>query len=99
MYCAHQVDSECPMADYENVDFFTDLSLIDNPYPFFEYLRAKGPVVREPHHGVAIVTGYDEALMVYRSDDLFSSANAPSGPFPGLPFKPEGDGDIRPQIE
>ena len=26
----------------------------------FEYLRGKCPVFREPHHGVAAVTGYDE---------------------------------------
>ncbi len=86
------------MRDVDIADYFTDPALLDDPLPYFEQLRAKGPVMREPHHGVVVVTGYDEALAVYRDDERFSSANAPSGPFPGLPFEPEGD-DIGPQIE
>jgi cytochrome P450 len=86
------------MTGFADADYFTDTSLIDDPFPFFEYLRTKGPVFREPHHGVVVVTGYEEALAVYRDEDRFSNANAPSGPFPGLPFTPEGD-DIGPQIE
>jgi cytochrome P450 len=55
-------------------------------------------VVREPHHGVVVVTGHEEALAVYRDHERFSSINAPSGPIPPLPFTPDPH-DIGPQIE
>jgi cytochrome P450 family 150 subfamily A5 len=80
-------------------DFFTDASLCADPYTFFESLRAKGPVHFEPHHGVAIVTGLEEAIVVCNDPtESFSACNASSGPLPPLPFKPEGD-DISGQIE
>jgi hypothetical protein len=31
--------------NYDSVDFFTDPSLIDDPYAYFEHRRAKCPVV------------------------------------------------------
>ena len=86
------------MSSIDNVDFFTDASLCEDPYPFFEHLRSKGPVYFEPHHGVAIVTGHEEALAVYNDPTHFSACNAASGPVPPLPFVPEGD-DISAQIE
>ncbi|MGB8363317.1 MAG: cytochrome P450 [Rhizomicrobium sp.] len=86
------------MTNYDAADWFTDLSLIQDPFPYYEYLRAKGPVVREPYHGVIVVTGYEEGLAVYRDDEHFSSINAPSGPIPALPFTPDAY-DIGPQIE
>jgi cytochrome P450 len=86
------------MTSYETAGWFTDLSLVDDPFPYYEHLRAKGPVVREPRHGVVVVTGYQEALAVYRDDEHFSSINAPSGPIPPLPFTPDPY-DIGPQIQ
>ncbi len=86
------------MAGFDEIDFFTDQSLVENPYPYFEYLRSRGPVHREPHHGVVAVTGYDEAAEVFRNSAVFSSCNSVMGPFPGLPFEPEGD-DIGALIE
>ncbi|NKQ51551.1 cytochrome P450 [Amycolatopsis sp. K13G38] len=86
------------MTTFDEIDFFTDQSLTADPYPYFEHLRAKCPVTREPHHGVMAVTGYDEAVEVYRDPDTYSSVNSPMGPFPGLMFEPEGD-DISAQIE
>jgi cytochrome P450 len=44
------------------------------------------------------VTGYDEATEVYRDSEVYSSCNAAAGPFPALPFEPEGD-DIGALIE
>jgi len=79
-------------------DWFTDVSLAQDPFPYYEYLRSLGPVVREPYHGVVVVTGYEEGLAVYRDDEHFSSINAPSGPLPPLPFTPDPF-DIGPQIE
>ncbi|WP_019927294.1 cytochrome P450 [Nocardia sp. BMG111209] len=86
------------MSLFDEIDFFTDTTIVDDPYPYFEALRARCPVVREPHHGVLAVTGYDAAVEVYRNHEVFSSCVAPSGPFPGLPFDPEG-ADIGALIE
>ncbi|MBL7500801.1 cytochrome P450 [Frankia sp. CNm7] len=88
-----------PDVRYQDIDFFSDRSIVDDPYPYFAFLRAvQGPVWFEPHHGVAVVTGHAEAMDVYRDPDLFSSCNAPTGPFPGLPTVPDQD-DAGPLIE
>lgn len=86
------------MADYSKTDFYTDVSIVDDPWPYFEYLRGQGPVVPLPYHNVVAVTGHDEAIQVLNNPSLFSSINAPTGPFPPLPFTPEGD-DITEQLE
>ncbi len=86
------------MIDYNTIDFFRGDELIADPYPYFEWLRTECPVEREPHHGVMMVTGYDEAIAVYNDPDTFSSCNSPTGPFPGFPVPLEGD-DVRTQIE
>jgi cytochrome P450 len=87
------------MRTLDQADFFTDAGLCNDPYPFFEHLRSKGPVHFEPFHGVAVVTGQDEALAVFNDPtNSFSACNAASGPLPPLPFVPEGD-DISGQIE
>ena len=31
-------------ADFDQVDFFTDASLLEDPYPYFEHLRSQCPV-------------------------------------------------------
>jgi cytochrome P450 len=77
--------------DFDTLNFFTDESLVNDPYPYFEHLRAQCPVVREPAHGTLAVTGYDEIQDVYRRTDDFSSCNAVIGPFAPFPSKPEGD--------
>ena len=45
------------MSDLESADFFTDQSLIGDPYPYFNQLRSKCPVAPEAHHGLLAVTG------------------------------------------
>lgn len=85
------------MSEFESVDFFTDLSLISDPYPYFDHLRARCPVLSRPDQGVTAITGHSEALAVYR-DPAFSSCVSVAGPFSGLPFEPEGD-DIGHLIE
>jgi cytochrome P450 len=86
------------MSNYDSIDFFTDPSLIPNPHPYFDYLRSQNPVLPLPHYGVVAVTGYEEASEIYKDTDTFSSIVSLGGPFPPLPFKPEGD-DISDQIE
>jgi cytochrome P450 len=71
--------------DVDAIDFFRTRELYQDPYPFYEALRARGPVWREPHHDVVMITGFAEVMAVYNDPEVFSSCNAVSGPFPGLP--------------
>ncbi len=86
------------MTNFDSVDFFTDPSLVADPHPYFDYLRGIGPVAQLPHYGVVAVTGYDEATAVYKNSDAFSNCVSVGGPFPPLPFKPDGD-DLTSQID
>jgi len=86
------------MTDLASVDYFADEAVSQDPYGYYEYLRSQGPVFREPHHGVVAVTGYAEVLAAFKDSASFSAVNAIGGPFPPLPFEPEGD-DITEQIE
>ncbi len=86
------------MVDFDSVDYFTDPSLVPDPHPYFDHMRAKCPVSQESHHGVYAVTGYEEAAEVFKDPDLFSSVISVGGPFPPLPFEIEGD-DIGALIE
>ena len=52
------------MSGPENRDFFTDKSLVDDPYQYYDAIR-RCPVWREPAHGVVMVSGYDEAVAVH----------------------------------
>jgi cytochrome P450 len=84
------------MSNYDSVDYFTDESLLEDPYPYFEHLRSKCPVVPTTHYGVVAVSGYDEATEIYRDIETFSSCNSVIGPFATFPVPLEGDdvGDI-----
>lgn len=86
------------MTDLAGVDYFTDADIAQDPYAYWDYLREQGPVFREPHYGVVAVTGYQEVQAAFKDVDSFSAVNAIGGPFPPLPFTPEGD-DISDQID
>ena len=77
--------------DFDRVDFFTDEALLEDPYPYFDHLRAKCPVVATAHHGVVAVSGWQEANEVYRDIGTFSSCNSVIGPFAQFPVPLEGD--------
>jgi cytochrome P450 len=79
------------VTELEKLDFFRDDSLVPDPYPYFDALRERCPVLREPNHDVVMVTGYDEAIEIYNDTEVFSSANSVTGPFPGFPVPLEGD--------
>jgi cytochrome P450 len=82
----------------ENLDFFTDKSLVDDPYDYYEAIR-RCPVWREPAHGVVMVSGYDEAVAAQRdADQSLSVCNIVSGPWSGIPSEPDRD-DISDLIE
>jgi cytochrome P450 len=86
------------MSEFDDIDFFRGNELVVDPYPYFDYLRTQCPVLREPHHGVVMVTGYEEARKVYTDTSTFSSCNSVTGPFPGFPVPLEGD-DVSALIE
>ncbi|KZS68495.1 cytochrome [Mycobacterium kansasii] len=79
------------MSDFAEMDFFRDDRLVENPYPYYEALRQQCPVAREHHHGVTMVTGWDEAVGVLNDAETFSSCISVTGPFPGFPVPLEGD--------
>ena len=79
-------------------NFFRDRAVQDDPYPYFDAVREQSPVWREPHFGVFLVTGHDEALAVYNDSAQFSSCNVVSGPFMPFPEPFEGD-DVTDVIE
>jgi cytochrome P450 len=85
------------VTDYDSTNFFADQSLLVDPYPYFDHLRSKCPVLDQPHQGVMAITGHQEALAVYK-DAAMSACVSVAGPFSGLPFEPAGD-DIGELIE
>ena len=86
------------MRNFETVDFYTDTSLIEDPYPYFEFLRSTGPIVALPGRNAVGVTEFQTCVDIIADNENFSSANAPTGPIPDLPFTPAGD-DISEQLE
>jgi cytochrome P450 len=86
------------MTDFETIDFFHDRAVQDDPYRYYDSLRQRSPVWREPHYGVFMVTGHDEAVGIYNDPATFSSCNTVSGPFVSFPEPVEGD-DVSEIIE
>lgn len=84
--------------DYETVDYFTDENLVPDPYPYFDHLRSKCPVSKATPFNVLAVTGYAEALSVYKNP-AFSSCVSVAGPFSGMPFGPGESDDVTELIE
>src|SRR5690606_24470673 len=85
-------------ADPTERDYFTDKSVLLDPYDYFEEFRAKGPVVQLKNRDMLFVTGFKEAVEVLLNKADFSSMIAGPGPAAPLPFEPQGD-DISAQIE
>lgn len=85
------------MTDLASADYFSDGALAQSPFDYFDHLRSRNPVFREPNYGVLMVTGYAEVVEAFKNSEALSAVNAIGGPFPPLPFVPEGD-DITDQI-
>ncbi len=79
--------------DPAELDFFRGSELIADPYPYYESLRQQCPVVKEKHHDVTMVTGWEEACAVLNDAETWSSCNSVTGPFPGFPVSLAGRGD------
>lgn len=82
---------------FETLDFLTDASILADPSGYYDYLR-ECPVRHVPPHDVVAVTGYDEAVWVWRHQEGYSMCNSASGPFPRLPVEP-GTDDVSDLIE
>jgi cytochrome P450 len=79
------------VTDWKSIDYFTDDSLVEDPYPYFDELREVCPVLPLPHLGVVAVTGYDEAWEIYKDTASFSSCNSVIGPYAAFPVPLDGD--------
>ena len=86
------------MINYDEVDYFTDQSLVPDPHPYFDHLRSRHPTCCPINNGVQAVTGWEAANAVYKDVESYSSCVAVAGPFTPIPFVPEGD-DICAQLE
>ncbi len=86
------------MSNLENRDYYTDFEVARNPYPFFDAVRAKGPVWQPEDKDYLIVTGFDEVVEVSNNHRDFSAIIGLAGAAAPLPFTPEGS-DITAQIE
>lgn len=84
--------------DFDSVDYFTDPSLVPDPHPYYDHVRAKDPVCCPISNGVLAVTGWEAANAVYKDSENYSSCVAVMGPFTPMPFQAEGD-DISSLIE
>ena len=72
-------------------DFFTDPELLQEPLPYYQALREHGPVWREPHHGVVILSGIREILDTYADHERYSAIVATLGPLIKVPEPEEGE--------
>ena len=89
------------MSEFDNANFITDRSIQDDPYPYFDWVRQQGPVWREPHFGMYMITGHPEAMAVYGdpatfpenapASGTFSSCNVVCGSFVKFSVPMEGD--------
>src|SRR5215831_2070491 len=86
---------------FQEYDFFRSDRFVNDPYSYFDFVREQSPILREPHQGIFMVTGYDEALEIYNASDRFSSCMSTTGPFAGcpIPLKGRENEDISELIE
>src|SRR4029079_8291353 len=77
--------------DYDSVDYFTDPSLVPDPHPYFDYLRAENRVSCPINNGVLAVTGWEASNAVYKDTENYSSCVAVAAACTPMPLAPEGD--------
>jgi cytochrome P450 len=81
----------------EGPDFFTDSSVLRDPYAYLDRVRAQAPVGWLTNREVVMVTGFAEAVQVLMNTKDYSSVIAAAGPTAPLPFEPQGE-DLTEQI-
>lgn len=83
--------------DFQEPDFFTDHSVLLDPYEALEAVRSQASVRQMESHDFVMITGFAEATQVLLDGEHFSAVISAAGPTAPLPFVPEGD-DITGQI-
>ncbi|MCV7282186.1 cytochrome P450 [Mycolicibacterium flavescens] len=83
------------MTTLDALDFFHPDALVADPYPVLRRMRETSPVLREPVHGVMVVTGYDEVLTVVGDPDTYSSCTSTTGFLAEFPVALEGLDEAR----
>jgi hypothetical protein len=79
------------MEDVLQRDFFTDPGLLQDPAPWYTALREQGPVWREPHRGVVVLSGIEEILAIYADHERFSAIVGTLGPLIQVPRPDPGE--------
>ncbi len=79
------------MTDGAERDYFTDRSVLLDPYDYFEEVRVRGPMVELTDRDMLFVTGFDECVEVLLNNADFSSSIAAPGPAAPLPFEVDSD--------
>ena len=69
------------MSEFEKANFITDRAIQNDPYPYFDWVREQGPVWREPHFGMYMITGHPEAMAIYGDPATFPENDLPSGTY------------------
>jgi cytochrome P450 family 150 subfamily A5 len=90
--------SSTEQRDLESVDYFFDPEILQDPYPYYDHVRARGPVAPGMPYDAIAISGYEEAVAVFNDPARFSNCNSMSGPFNGL-VAPEGTDDITALVE
>lgn len=72
-------------------DYFTDRSVLLDPYDYFEEVRARGSAVQLEDRDMLFITGFAEAVEVLLNKADFSSSIAGSGPAAPLPYEVDSD--------
>lgn len=86
------------MAALVEKDYFSDGSILRDPYAYFDALRELGPIYYHPGRNVVFVTGFDELIEVVSNTKDFSAINDVGAGAVPLPFVPAGS-DISAQID
>ena len=72
-------------------DYFTDRSVLLDPYDYFEEVRAQGAVVQREDRDMLFITGFQDAVDVLLNKADFSSSIAGAGPAAPLPYEVDSD--------
>lgn len=71
-------------------NFFTDPEVLEDPIPYYRALHERGPVFREPHMGVFMLSRIDDIEEIYRDHARFSAIVGPLGPLVTVPQPADG---------
>lgn len=82
---------------FQEPDFFTDRSVLRDPFEALAQVRERSPVLHMQQHDFVMVTGFKEAAAILLDGEHFSAVIAAAGPTAPLPFVPKGS-DIVAQV-